>query len=252
MKKELTLKAFPNGFPKNQTQSDRDQFDQINQQVDEALRVDYQNIQVKGSRILELNNQLQDDDILKKLISAIEKDKYQEKHLDHFLTVLVEAFQAELAHESHTPQHTVEQIMLSIGWLNGTDKKDFLSIYEKIPVNCFTEQGSRNIFSLNKDDKDKRLKWLRSYLETDYNNSVNELIKFSIEDRAEYFLTHPEKLAFLYYGRPLLDASALPTMGFKQIKFNHPVTNEIVRMPDCMEYAILNKMLNDLAGGQGN
>ena len=41
-------------------------------------------------------------------------------------------------------------------------------------------------------------------------------------------------------------------MGFKQVEFTHPVTQKKEHMPDCMEYAILNKMLNDLAGGPGN
>lgn len=198
----------------------------------------------------------------RRLASAVNRARamaeYDPTALRPFLEKIAHSFQAE---EQKPPvgrylRPSTEQTLLSIGWLNtGDSKGDLLKLYEEIPQ-CLTLQGSKNIFGMDAESLEKREKWLNDkYTAADYEKLAAHLHSMTATARAEYLLARPEELALLAYGRSYYDKNALPTLGYKQVTFtlqSGQSAGKQVSMPDCMEYSILNSILNALTGGPGN
>lgn len=245
--KELRAKHFPNGEGKCSPEETKVKFRALNEELEKIFAEYIQESKNREATLVTLKKTLAGDEILNKLTSAIEKFTYQEKNLDGFIQTLVKAY--------HFPESKgfVEKSLVAIGSLNAQNKKDFLSLYQGLPRECFKPEGVKHLFSNDESNRKKREQWLNDHFkETDYHTKVTELLSRTPSQNAEHFLAHPDDLTFLSFGRSFLDPNALPTMGLKQVDFTHPVSKEKVSMPDCMEYAILNNMLNALAGGPGN
>ncbi len=189
-----------------------------------------------------------EDSDLAKLQSAVKKVSYDEKNLDAFLDKLVAAFHSENDPACPYPRHYTEQVLLAMGWLNGTgEKTELLSLYHGLK-SFMSEAGKSNLH-----DPQRQAQWLdHRYTSEDYIGFAKAALTLTPEKRAEHFLAHSEELAFLAHGRPLFDSNALPTIGFKQTPYEHPKSKAKTTFPDCMEMAVLNAMLNALAGGVGN
>ncbi|MBF0298599.1 MAG: hypothetical protein HQK51_07765 [Oligoflexia bacterium] len=204
----------------------------------------------KEQELTKLNKEMAEK--RKKLKSDIHKADYDKSNLVKFFDLFLLANSKVNIGSSEYIPHYVEQILLSIAWMNGSTKEDLLTLYQSLPESCFNLDKS-GIKDSGIKDPTKQTAWMQEkYLESSYTTLVSDVMKLTATDRAKYFLAHPDDLTFMSYGRPMLDPQALPTIGFQQVDFVHPVSKTPERMPDCMEMAILNKMLNDLAGGPGN
>ncbi|MFZ9595144.1 MAG: hypothetical protein ACO3A2_03610 [Bdellovibrionia bacterium] len=251
--KQIIHELYPEGMDGFSQHEKKAKFHAITQQVEEILDPLYQENKNREASLALLRQQLDQDEVLRKLTNVRDQFNYQEKNLDHFLDLLLDAFESEPRTPATLAEHSIEQALLALGWMNGETKQEFLSLYEQLPQECFTQKGLRHIFGVDSISREKRSQWLKeAYTDQDYRSITQHLLKLSPQERAQHFLTHPDELGFLAYGRPLFDSMALPTLGFKQVEFTHPITHRTEHMPDCMEYAILNKLLNDLSGGAGN
>src|ERR1700761_5018016 len=84
--------------------------------------------------------------------------------------------------------------------------------FRALPKECFGGEGEKNLFS--EERKEARQKWVADhYSEHDYETLTKKALEKISAERAQYFLKHPDELAFLSYGRPFFDPNALPTMG---------------------------------------
>ena len=245
-----------------QTPDLEDQLNTLQGQIS-ALKKHFETHSTKVEESIQHASQrLKDDPQFKALSNQMNRYKFTPKELDSFLSLFLKAYKQEKDSRISPATHRMEQALLSIGWLNGASKTDLLKLYQHLPKECFSEQGSENLLSQEESVVKKRAAFLKEhYTEKNYIDLITPLEaidklpdqqqKSAYQQAAQALLSHPEQATLLAMGGYQFGGETLPVVSYTNVSFKHPKTGQTVQMPDCMESSLLNKLVNDLSGKTG-